>query len=282
MQIPLEKIVPNPDQPRTEFNSIELQSLASSMEQHGLINPIAVEAAGDWYIIQDGERRWRAAQILAWETIEANVRPVDSQNGHHRLILALVGNLQRADMGPVDEAHAFARLRESMSAEEIAEKIGRSASHVSARLRMLDPGLAPVALDLLNRHQLPIDYDMLRLLRQLPEDQQTKIVRRAATNKTSASAIRGICSRLLRATPFRSATHRKGGTKPGATVAPALAVHNITLPEEYAGIVELVIRICDRCGMSEDTAGAICRDCPLATLMAKIAEDNDGEEAETN
>jgi len=94
MKIRVEQIVPNPEQPRTVFDEDEMAVLADSLRQHGLLNPISVEGPYDgYYVLLDGERRWRAARKLGWESIEANVVKSRSDDGTGRLVMALVGNL---------------------------------------------------------------------------------------------------------------------------------------------------------------------------------------------
>jgi len=278
MDILLNKILPNPDQPRTIFDDDEQTALTASFETHGQLLPIAVEgpytnAGDDYYIILDGERRYRAAQELGWPTIKTDVRvPDPNLNGEHRLILALVGNLQRADLGPIDEAHAIAKLRKSMSAHDIATSLGRSNAHIHNRLRILNLSLTPEVLDLLNRRKIPFSYETLRYLAELSPNKQNIIAGRAAALRCTGTVIRGMCSRALRAAPFQRNPACRRQTKSGATIAPALAVHNVTLGEQHADLVEAIIKICEHCGL-DDTRGVICRDCPLASLVKMLAEE---------
>ena len=140
LSIPIDHIIPNPEQPRTSFDQTKLQELADSILANGLINPITVERAGDIYILEDGERRWRACQIAGLETIQAVVKPPrDSNKATDRLTKALVANLQREDMNPIDEAKAYQRLMEIHGAQnKVARQVGVSALRVSNRLYLLD------------------------------------------------------------------------------------------------------------------------------------------------
>ena len=104
--IAINRIFPNPDQPRTVFDQEELEGLAQSIKENGLIQPIVVEQAGDCFILVDGERRWRACQLAGLVHIEAVIRPASNHNGIQRLTHALVANIQRSSMGAIDEAHA--------------------------------------------------------------------------------------------------------------------------------------------------------------------------------
>ncbi len=273
MQIPLDKILPNPEQPRTILDDDEIYALADSLERNGLLNAISLEGPfkDGWYILLDGERRLRAAKILKWELIEAIVRPSQSPP-EERLILALIGNLHRADMGPVDEASAFKKLKDAgMSPDEIGERLGYSASHIRNRIGLIDGDLEAEVLDLLNRRLLPLDYGMISQLRKLPREAQIAIAQRGAVNKLGAQMIRSLCSRHLNATPFQR-RKAKDEHPTGPAVAPALRVHGVTLADSYADVVEQTILICEGCDGNIGTYGAICKACPLASLMKALGK----------
>lgn len=141
-RIPVSSIVPNPFQPRREFSEEELADLAASMKENGLLQPIVVRAAAQrkaggrlWELVA-GERRWRAATRLGWQEIPATVRDVDDRT---LLVLALVENLQRESLSPLEEADGFKRLGEefSLTQQQIAETVGRDRSTVANALRLL-------------------------------------------------------------------------------------------------------------------------------------------------
>ncbi|MDR3349840.1 MAG: ParB/RepB/Spo0J family partition protein [Acidaminococcales bacterium] len=130
------KLRPNPRQPRKNFDSEKMRELASSIRQHGIIQPLIVRPVGDGYEIVAGERRWRAARELALETVPALVRNyTDAQI----MQIALIENIQRHDLNPIEEAEAFKQLIEAgLTQEEIAQKIGRSRPAVANTLRLLN------------------------------------------------------------------------------------------------------------------------------------------------
>lgn len=132
------RLKPNREQPRTEFNDGDLEALAASIRAQGIIQPIVVteEPGGDFMILA-GERRWRAAQRAGLSEVPVLVREVDSDQ--HRLELALVENLQRADLNPLEEAEAYQALRERFgsSQAQIAEQVGKARSTVTNALRLL-------------------------------------------------------------------------------------------------------------------------------------------------
>lgn len=136
-QVRVDAIVPNPYQPRQVFNKEAIAELASSMKSSGLLQPIVLRPAHeDTYQLIAGERRWRAAQSLGWEGIGAVVRVVDDRT---LLTLALVENLQRDALSPIDEATGYRRLIEEFQTThgEVAELVGRDRSTIANSLRLL-------------------------------------------------------------------------------------------------------------------------------------------------
>jgi ParB family transcriptional regulator, chromosome partitioning protein len=146
-ELPVETIKPNPKQPRTRFDEEALSGLAASIESSGVIQPLLVHPLHDGgYELIAGERRWRAAQKAGLETVPAIVR--DSERAE-RLQVALIENMVREDLNPVEEARACAALVDDLglSKEELAQRIGRSRPAVSNLIRLLD--LPDEALELL-------------------------------------------------------------------------------------------------------------------------------------
>ncbi len=135
--IAIKDITPNPDQPRREFDRGALNELAESLKQHGLIQPIVVVAHGDTYQIVAGERRWRAASIAGIDKIPALVRTVSNQ---HKLEIALLENLQREDLNPLETATAYLKLNSqfNLTHEEIAQRAGgKAVSTITNTIRLL-------------------------------------------------------------------------------------------------------------------------------------------------
>ena len=133
-------IAPNPYQPRREFAEEELADLTSSLRENGLIQPVVVRAAppgssAAWELIA-GERRWRAAMRLGWKEIPAVVKDIDDRT---LLVLALVENLQRAQLSPLEEAEGYNRLAEefSLTQQQVANVVGKDRSTVANALRLL-------------------------------------------------------------------------------------------------------------------------------------------------
>ncbi len=140
LELDLDMIEPNRKQPRKHFDEAALEELAASLKTYGMIQPVVVKKSGDYYELIAGERRWRAAKIAGLKKIPVVVK--DWEEGE-AFEAALVENLQREDLNPIEEAESYQRLQEefSLSQEQIAQKVGKSRSAVtnSLRLLQLDP-----------------------------------------------------------------------------------------------------------------------------------------------
>jgi ParB family chromosome partitioning protein len=135
-ELPIASIDPNPDQPRRVFSEAELESLAGSIRIHGVLQPVVVRRAGDRYELLVGERRWRAAQRAGLDSVPAVVAEVDPDD---RLEVALVENVQRSDLNPMELAIAFRALADTgATQEEIGRRVGLDRSSIANHLRLLD------------------------------------------------------------------------------------------------------------------------------------------------
>ena len=160
--VPVELIVPNPKQPRRSFDDAALEGLAGSLRERGVLQPVLVRpVAGGTYELVAGERRWRAAQIAGLETIPALVRERDDAAA---LEAALIENMAREDLNPVEEARACAALVEELglTRETVGLRVGRSRVAVSNLLRLLD--LPDEAVELLERGELSEGHGRALLL----------------------------------------------------------------------------------------------------------------------
>ena len=136
-EIALDRIRPNPRQPRQRMDPAELESLAQSIREHGVLQPILVTETLDGYQIVAGERRFRASQQAGLARIPAVIRQLADRD---QLELALVENLQRSDLGPLEEAHAFHALASEfeLTHDQIAQRVGRAKSTITNTIRLLD------------------------------------------------------------------------------------------------------------------------------------------------
>ena len=137
VQLPVDKLVANPGQPRKNFDETELKELADSITEHGIIQPIIVADAGDGtYIIIAGERRTRAARLAGLNEVPVIIRNYTDQK---RMEISLIENIQRTDLNPIEEAVAYKNLMDfsGLSQDELAAKVGKNRSTVANSLRLL-------------------------------------------------------------------------------------------------------------------------------------------------
>ena len=151
-ELPVYKVEPNPDQPRREFDEGELQALSDSISVHGVIQPLTVrEMPNGYFQIIAGERRWRAARMAGLSDVPVVVIEADDKKA---MELALIENLQRQDLNPVEEALGYQTLMEEygLTQEDTAQQVGKSRSAVANTLRLL--ALTPEVLELLKTGEI--------------------------------------------------------------------------------------------------------------------------------
>ncbi|HEY0514773.1 MAG TPA: ParB/RepB/Spo0J family partition protein [Thermoanaerobaculia bacterium] len=181
--LPVDRLHPNRFQPRTHFDEAAIEDLAASVRAQGIVQPLVVTPEGDGYAIIAGERRWRAARKAGLATVPVVVRQV--ADDRELLELALVENLQRSDLNPIEEAEAYAALQEKfgLSQEEVATRVGKARTTVTNALRLLR--LPDEVLDLLRGGQLTAGQARPLLALQDPEE-QIRIADRAVREGLSA------------------------------------------------------------------------------------------------
>ena len=168
--LPIYKVEPNPDQPRRDFDEEELQSLADSISVHGVVQPLTVrELESGYFQIIAGERRWRAARLAGISEIPAVIIEADDKKA---MELALIENLQRQDLNPVEEALGYQSLIADygLTQEETAVSVGKSRPAVANALRLL--GLCPVVLEKLRKGELTAGHARAVLMLKTEKQQQ--------------------------------------------------------------------------------------------------------------
>lgn len=180
-EIRIADIVPNPTQPRKEFDEEALAELADSIRQLGVIQPVTVKPAdGGKYIIISGERRWRASQLAGLETLPAYIREVDDQNLH---AMALVENIQRQDLNAIEIALGLQRLVDEcgLTQDALSEKVGKKRSTISNYMRLLKlPDEVQLALK-----EGVISMGHAKAIAGVPEEQQVKMLKRCVKKALS-------------------------------------------------------------------------------------------------
>ena len=136
-KLPIEQIVPNPNQPRTHFNETELNELSESIREHGVLQPLLVRKKGSKYEIIAGERRYQASKLADLTEVPVIIKDVDDQE---MLALALIENLQRSDLNPLEEAKGYRQLIDAsgMTQDALSKAVSKSRSAITNSLRLLD------------------------------------------------------------------------------------------------------------------------------------------------
>ncbi len=181
--LPVESLHPNRFQPRTFFDEAAIEDLVTSVRAQGIIQPLVVTPEGEGYAIIAGERRWRAARKAGLDAVPVVIRQV--KDDRELLELALVENLQRSDLNPIEEAEAYAALQEKfgLSQEEVATRVGKARTTVTNALRLLR--LPDEVLDLLREGRLTAGQARPLVAIQDPEE-QIRLADRAVRDGLSA------------------------------------------------------------------------------------------------
>lgn len=206
-EIPLDRIVPNPSQPRLTWNEETLNELAASIREHGVLQPVLVRPAGDHrYELIAGERRWRASKLAGRDSIPAIVERFDDATA---LEIALIENLQREDLSPLDEAVIFKKMTDELgySIRSLAEKLGKDKGYVENRLR-----LATAPDDI--RQMVAQRYDTLAAAYELMklEDRRRRraLIKRVIAEKLTLAKLRDRIAQLTGAAPAKAPSAQPG------------------------------------------------------------------------
>ena len=161
--VPLDKIEPNPEQPRLAFNEESLQELSASVKEHGILQPILVRPLdGGRYQLIAGERRWRASRMAGLDTIPALIEDIDDDTA---LEIAIIENLQREDISPLDEAAMYDRMvhEHGYSIRKLADKLGKDKGYLENRLRLADAPQEVRELVSLRKDTLSHAYELMKV-----------------------------------------------------------------------------------------------------------------------
>ncbi len=241
-QLSLTSISASPLQPRKEFEHEALQELVDSIREHGIIQPLIVRQIDGRHELIAGERRLRAAQELGLEKVPAIVR---TANDLEVLELSLIENLQRADLNPIEEAQAYARLAGefSMRQEDIAQKVGRSRAAVANAMRLLD--LHPQIQTWVTQDLISVGHAKVLLALKSAEEQllvAETVLRRSATVRATERLV----ARQLGSTQTRRRRRGSGGAERSAAIDDLqnrlqqyLGTHVVLHHEEKRGRIEI-------------------------------------------
>jgi len=292
-QIAVDQILVNPDQPREIFGVEGIGELAASIKSEGLLHPITVEGPhfvamnssdGDnktqAFILIDGERRLRAVKQLGFTNIRCLVSPPTEIGPERRLVLAVIANMQRADLNPIEEARAFKRMKEQLglSVNEISQKIGSNSTLINSRLKLLE--LEEPVQALIMDGRLPKDSRLVNALLGI-ENSEHRVELAKTLSARGASVKAGVeaCTRMTR--------HAREVRIP-KTECPAVRLATVNAGEinhpRYdifmaAGTVppwQLVEasakKVCDECVLRPQASSATCSGCALVEFITDLVE----------
>lgn len=199
-EIKISKIIANPNQPRKNFDTVALKELAESIKTHGIIQPIVLNESEDGkYMIIAGERRWRAAKIAGLTVVPAFVKKYTAKQVKE---IAIIENLQREDLNPIEAARAIKQLMEeySLTQEVVAERIGKSRPAIANTLRLLT--LPIEIIDLVEKNKLSAGHARCLVSLNNPLE-QTKVATLAVSKKLSVRDVEKIVRNMLNPNPQR-------------------------------------------------------------------------------
>ena len=287
MKIQIDEIQPNPQHPRKVFDQDALQELADSIKANGLIQPITVEKHADHFILVSGERRLKAHQLLGMQEIEAHVIAPTNHNGQQLLLSAIVENLQREDINPIDEARALKKLKDDygMSVREIGDALGKHETQVYQKLSLLE--YDPEIIELVKDGKLARDQGLCFAIRAIP-DKETRlqvanmIIDRQMPVRAAAKAALKI-ARVMK---------EKSDLKKAASPAVLLAatrndydeLSEKTPPPDWdikvlAGdfpdwpmMHKAAVQTCDKCLLRSVASVETCGECPLSEFLINVVK----------
>ena len=213
MLVPIEKVVPNPDQPRRSFTEDQLNELAASIREKGVIQPLIVRprpgVSGEYEIVA-GERRWRAAQIAQLHELPVVVREF---NDTEVLEVAIIENIQRADLNPIEEAAGYRQLMDRFghTQEKMAEALSKSRSHIANLLRLLQ--LPDVVQGMLQKGELTIGHARALITTDDPVALAQKVVKQGLSVRETERLVRAAAQGDTPKPPAKPAPEKDADTK---------------------------------------------------------------------
>jgi ParB family transcriptional regulator, chromosome partitioning protein len=281
----LSKIIPNPSQPRHIFDESSITELANSISENGLLQPILVEDNLDGtYTLVGGERRWRAYTMLQRETIPATVRARTNHGGRELLVHAIVENVQRVDMNPVDEAKAYQNLHDvhGMTWVEIAKAVGKHPSAVSARVVLLN--LDDEIQKLIVTEKFTSDIAVARAFLSIPDKQaRIKLAEKVSASRATNRQALDMALRLSESLSVTNVTSgvpalRLSQNKTGIPVDERMAPSGWNALKQagkvpaWEIISESVMSTCKNCALSSSANEVVCRDCPMVEFVIRLVK----------
>lgn len=287
MQIFVEKIEPNPQQPRKLFDQVELQELADSIKTNGLLQSIVVEKHDDKYILVAGERRLRAHKLLGLDLIEAQIKEPSNHNGRELLISAIVENVQRVDMNPIDEAVAYQRLHDeyNLTYKKIGQMLGKNCTLIHNAVKLLD--YDKEIIEKVKAKVFPKNVSLAHAIQKVPDKNARMSIAAAVENhkitvKNAIKTANKIAKAFVEAECFKNAkspalelSKRKTDLEElGEDYLPkSWNIFQATgkLPD-WPMIIKSAENTCKACLMRPMASEEVCNECPLVEFLIDLVE----------
>jgi len=281
MKIPIEKIKPNPQQPRRVFPQGSLEELARSIKETGLIQPIVVEKnpQNGGYILVDGERRLRASIMAGFTSIEAFIQDDARKDEKTRLIEALTANLQREDLTLLEEAEAYLQLHKAgLSHTRLALLMGKSTPYILSRLKVLEMDIE--IQDLVGQGLLPTDLRVSKALLSVKDrNDRIRLAKRLARPGIRIATIERAC------TTYNQVVRGKEEMDdvPVLSLQKTMSLPRWDLLAEvgvmppWALLCDAARKTCEHCSLKDIASRAVCGECPAVQLVTKLIDMSEKE-----
>jgi ParB family transcriptional regulator, chromosome partitioning protein len=213
-EVPVDKILPNPAQPRLSYEEDSLTELADSIREHGVLQPILVRPIGGKYELIAGERRWRASRMAERETIPAIVVEFDEETA---LEVSIIENLQREDVSPLEEAAMFRKMTDlGYSVRQLAQKIGKDKGYVENRIRLAEAPIEIRELVSVRKDTLSHAYELMKVT---DERTRKRLAKRVAAGDLTLARLRAITGGKVTEEPEPGRPKRRARTVAGHVAA---------------------------------------------------------------
>lgn len=272
MKVSVAEIIPNPKQPRKNFDPEALQILADSLDKHGLIQAITVEERPEGgYQLIAGERRWRAAQMNGWKEIEATVIPPITSNGQadqSRLTMALVENVHRENMDAIETGEAYQELHDAgMSDAKIAEMVGKSTSNIWLYRAILR--FHPTIREYFREGRLGMDQNAVYIFRKLDPAQRLEIITTLVEKGAKTPTIVKACKRALNGEEWKNNGKLKDTSVSKADkdgVVPSIRL-GARGGFKWDTAYQAAVHTCKKCDFFGSSTDEICKACPVVVMV---------------
>jgi ParB family chromosome partitioning protein len=282
MKVSLRDIKPNPQQPRRDFDKAALTELAESIKSVGLIQPVVVEEIkpGKYFII-DGERRFRACQMIpGLNSIEVVIRDPLPEGDKDRLTQAVVANVQREDLNPMEEARAYKKMamEHGFSVNQIAIMTGKNIVTINSRIDLMD--LDEKTQELIEKRLLPHDRRLCWALISLPINTRLKLVERFTKTNLSIKQMLKIIDKVKGSIPNQSDNRVRAGSKVSSI---KLATEEIAFDPKRWNVLQLVGKVppwemveaaaentCNDCALRDMASETVCKECPAVFFVSRL------------